>query len=143
MHKVFQALVAKHGKNIWNVQMALFAGRRSTDRTFLLLQNLMCAKHLPNYMGTSSVFAVTLIDRTARRLGMNNPEQRRALTGTLLLIVWAAAVLFEWPPKPESSASMFNNLACMMPQMCMPCSYIASLLVPNKHEHKTLLFDIK
>ncbi len=63
------------------LQMALFAGRRSTDRTFLLLQNLLCAKHLPNYMGTSSVFAITLIDRTARRLGMSNPEQRHDLTG--------------------------------------------------------------
>jgi len=75
------------------VQMALFAGRRSTDRTFLLLQNLMCAQHLPNYMGTSSVFAVTLIDRTARRLGMSDPDQRRALTGTVLHVVWAAVVL--------------------------------------------------
>jgi len=92
--KVFQALIAKHdGRVTWDVQMALFAGRRSTDRTFLLLQNLMCAKHLPNYMGTSSVFAVTLIDRTATRLGMRDPEQRRALTGAVLLVVWAAALV--------------------------------------------------
>ncbi len=65
------------------LQMALFAGRRSTDRTFLLLQNLLCAKHLPNYAGTSSVYAITLIDRTARRLGMSSPDQRHALTGAL------------------------------------------------------------
>lgn len=61
--------------------MALFAGRRSTDRTFLLLQNLLCTKHLPNYLGTSSVYAITLIDRTARQLGVSSPEQRHALTG--------------------------------------------------------------
>ncbi|CAL5220669.1 g2715 [Coccomyxa viridis] len=65
------------------VKMALFAGRRSTDRTFLLLQNLLCTKHLPNYLGTSSVYAITLIDRTAR-LGVSSPEQRHALTGSLV-----------------------------------------------------------
>jgi hypothetical protein len=64
-----------------SAQMALFAGRRSTDRIFLLLQNLLCARHLPNYMGTSSVYAISLIDRTARRLGMTQPEQRHQLTG--------------------------------------------------------------
>ena len=64
-----------------SAQMALFAGRRSTDRIFLLLQNLLCARHLPNYMGTSSVYAVSLIDRTARRLGMTQSEQRHQLTG--------------------------------------------------------------
>ena len=71
------------GRHGMVLQMALFAGRRSTDRTFLLLQNLLCAKHLPNYLGTSSVYAITLVDRTARRLGMSSPDQRHALTGAL------------------------------------------------------------
>ena len=73
------------------LQMALFAGRRSTDRKFLLLQNLLCAKHLPNYMGTSSVYAVTLINRIARQTGMCSPEQRHTLTGALL-----PAVCYQW-----------------------------------------------
>ena len=66
------------------LQMALFAGRRSTDRKFLLLQNLLCAKHLPNYMGTSSVYAITLINRIARQTGVCSPEERHSLTGTFL-----------------------------------------------------------
>ena len=66
------------------LQMALFAGRRSTDRKFLLLQNLLCAKHLPNYMGTSSVYVVTLINHIARQTGMCSPEQRHSLTGAFL-----------------------------------------------------------
>lgn len=66
-----------------SLQMALFAGRRSSDRIFLLLQNLLCARHLPNYMGTSSVFAITLINRAAQCVGMSCSEQRRALTGAL------------------------------------------------------------
>ena len=69
--------------------MALFAGRRSTDRKFLLLQNLLCAKHLPNYMGTSSVYAITLIDRIARLTGMCSPEERHSLTGAFLLALHA------------------------------------------------------
>ena len=79
------------------LQMALFAGRRSTDRKFLLLQNLLCAKHLPNFMGTSSVYAVTLINRIARHAGMCSPEQRHSLTGTFLSAlpasVWRLPVL--------------------------------------------------
>lgn len=61
--------------------MALFAGRRSSDRLYLLLQNLLCARHLPHYMGTSSVFAVTLIDRALRDLGITDEQQRLSYTG--------------------------------------------------------------
>ena len=84
------------------LQMALFAGRRSTDRKFLLLQNLLCAKHLPNYMGTSSVYAITLIDRVARHTGMCSPEQRHSLTGALLSALCAT----NWK-LPVSGHSLF------------------------------------
>ena len=62
-------------------QLALFAGRRSTDRAFLLLQNVLCARCLPNYAGTSSVFAVTLIDRALRATGVDDARERMAATG--------------------------------------------------------------
>lgn len=65
------------------MQMSLFAGRRSSDRAFLLLQNLLCARHLPHYGGTSSVYAVTLIDRTLRQLGISDAQQRIPYTGKL------------------------------------------------------------
>ena len=35
-------------------QMSLFAGRRSSDRIFLLLQNLFCAQHLPGMQTSPS-----------------------------------------------------------------------------------------
>ena len=66
------------------LQMALFAGRRSTDRKFLLLQNMLCAKHLPNYMGTSSVYAITLINRIASQTGLCSAEEGHSLTGAFL-----------------------------------------------------------
>ena len=71
------------------VQLALFAGRRSSDRAFLLLQNLLCARHLPHYLGTSSIYAVTLISRALRELGIADAQQRIPYTG-----------------KPQPSASM-------------------------------------
>ena len=62
-------------------QLALFAGRRSTDRAFLLLQNVLCARCLPNYGGTSSILAVTLIDRALRANGVTDPRERMTATG--------------------------------------------------------------
>ncbi|CAL8464515.1 g4050 [Coccomyxa elongata] len=78
---VLQELSALEGSH---VKMALFAGRRSSDRLYLLLQNLLCARHLPHYMGTSSVFAVTLIDRALRDLGITDAQQRVPYTGRLV-----------------------------------------------------------
>jgi hypothetical protein len=63
------------------MQLALFAGRRSTDRVFLLLQTVLCARHLPNYLGSSSIFAATLIDRALRSQGLTRPEERVPHTG--------------------------------------------------------------
>ena len=60
-------------------QTALFAGRRISDRGFLLLQNLFCQKHLPGYVGTSSVYAVTLLERAMRVEGMPAPDRQRAV----------------------------------------------------------------
>ena len=60
-------------------QTALFAGRRATDRGFLLLQNLFCQRHLPGYAGTSSVYAVTLLERAMRAEGVPAPERKRAV----------------------------------------------------------------
>mmetsp|Transcript_39795 Transcript_39795/g.112908 ORF Transcript_39795/g.112908 Transcript_39795/m.112908 type:complete len:600 (-) Transcript_39795:234-2033(-) len=44
------------------VKIALFAGRRASDRTFLMLQNLFCLSRLKNYMGTSSIAAVECLE---------------------------------------------------------------------------------
>lgn len=41
----------------------------------------MCARHLPHYLGTSSVYAVTLIDRALRLQGITSAEQRVPHTG--------------------------------------------------------------
>ncbi|KAK9838087.1 hypothetical protein WJX81_000247 [Elliptochloris bilobata] len=68
------------------VKTALFAGRRITDRGYLLLQNLFCQRHLPGYSGTSSVYAVTLLERAMRAEGIPAPERQRSvgrLVGTL------------------------------------------------------------
>ena len=56
-------------------QVALFAGRRSTDKLYLTLQNAYCAHALDGYAGTSSVYALEILDRVLGRRGID--EQRR------------------------------------------------------------------
>ena len=63
------------------MQLALFAGRRSTDRLFLLLQNAMCAETLPGYAGTSSIFAVDHIDAALLDCGMTSLQDRQQHIG--------------------------------------------------------------
>ena len=64
-------------------QTALFAGRRISDRGFLLLQNLFCQAHLPGYSGTSSVYAVTLLERAMREERVPAPDRQRAVGARL------------------------------------------------------------
>eukprot|EP00884_Botryococcus_braunii_P006522 jgi/Botrbrau1/15871/Bobra.40_1s0055.1 len=64
-------------------KVALFAGRRSTDRVFLLLQNLFCAHYLPGYFGTSSIFAVSKIDQAFAVQGIPL-DDRKAVIGRLI-----------------------------------------------------------
>ncbi|KAK9809710.1 hypothetical protein WJX73_008711 [Symbiochloris irregularis] len=65
------------------IKTLLFAGRRSTDRAFLLLQNVFCAQHLHNYSGTSSIYAVCKIDAALRSLGSSSSDSQRAKIGPL------------------------------------------------------------
>lgn len=68
-----------------NLSVVLFAGRRSSDRIFLLLQNLFCMWHLNNYAGTSAVLAVRKIDAALARCGYNAAERKntiKRLSGT-------------------------------------------------------------
>jgi hypothetical protein len=62
------------------MKVGLFAGRRSSDRVFLLLQNLFCAYFMPGYIGTSSIFAVRRIDEALAVQGLQAPE-RKAVIG--------------------------------------------------------------
>ena len=63
------------------MQTILFAGRRSSDRVFLLLQNIFCAKHLKGYAGTSAVYAVTKVDAALQQLGIADLSERRKFIG--------------------------------------------------------------
>ncbi len=56
-------------------QEAVFAGRRSTDKLYLALQNAYCAQALHGYAGTSSVYALEILDGVLGRQGID--EQRR------------------------------------------------------------------
>jgi len=60
-----------------NLQVSLFAGRRSSDRVYLLLENWFVAHHLRAYAGTSAVLAVTHIDAALAAQG-ETPQQRLA-----------------------------------------------------------------
>lgn len=62
-------------------QTSLFAGRRSTDRSFLLLQNLFCAQHLKGYAGTSAVYAVSKMGAVLQQQGVQDLQQRRKCIG--------------------------------------------------------------
>lgn len=66
--------------NIPHAQEAVFAGRRSTDRLYLLLQNAFCAKALKGYAGTSSVYAVAQLDTALAAQGLA-PQQRVEMLG--------------------------------------------------------------
>ena len=58
------------------MQIALFAGRRSSDRAYLLLQTWYCAHNLKNYIGSSSIFACSHLSRIMEEEGMHGPEER-------------------------------------------------------------------
>ncbi|PNW86088.1 hypothetical protein CHLRE_03g212865v5 [Chlamydomonas reinhardtii] len=57
------------------LRIALFAGRRSSDLLYLVLQNLYAAAHLAGYVGTSSLFAAAAVCR--HWAGMHVPERER------------------------------------------------------------------
>lgn len=69
---------------MWSVQIALFAGRRSSDRAYLLLQTWFCAQHLKAYIGTSSIYAVSHLNRALEAEGVHDTPQRRQQIGLLL-----------------------------------------------------------
>ena len=58
------------------MQIALFAGRRSSDRAYLLLQTWFCAHHLKNYIGSSSIFAFSYLSRALEEEGVHKPADR-------------------------------------------------------------------
>lgn len=65
--------------------IALFAGRRASDRLFLLLQNLYCMRHLKGYAGTSAVLAAQEVDAALRQAGKDDAARAaciRRLLGT-------------------------------------------------------------
>ena len=59
-----------------SVQIALFAGRRSSDRAYLLLQTWFCGHNLKNYIGSSSMFAFSHLSRVMQEEGLHQPEER-------------------------------------------------------------------
>ena len=67
-----------------DVQIALFAGRRSSDRNYLLLQTWFCAHHLKPYIGTSSIYAVTHLDEALTATGVQDPQERKRQIGKAL-----------------------------------------------------------
>ena len=73
------------------LQIALFAGRRSSDRAYLLLQTWFCAHNLNNYIGSSSIFAFSHLNRVLEEEGLHKPEQRieqmgRSCIGNYMLL---------------------------------------------------------
>lgn len=79
------ACICEQLENVENLpKLALFAGRRSTDRLFLLLQNAFCAVNLPNYIGTSAILAVEHIDAALQDAGMTALEERKKKIGVLI-----------------------------------------------------------
>eukprot|EP00879_Flechtneria_rotunda_P013981 GHRR01014605.1.p1 GENE.GHRR01014605.1~~GHRR01014605.1.p1 ORF type:complete len:707 (+),score=303.14 GHRR01014605.1:547-2667(+) len=61
----------------------LMAGRRSTDLMHLLLQNLYFMKHARNYVGTSSLLAVALLNECLIKHSWDL-QQRQSLMGKLM-----------------------------------------------------------
>lgn len=58
------------------MQIALFAGRRSSDRAYLLLQTWFCALNLKNYIGSSNIFACSHLNRIMEEEGVHDSEER-------------------------------------------------------------------
>lgn len=66
------------------VKIALFAGRRSSDRAYLLLQTWFCGHNLKNYIGSSSIFAFSHLSRVMQEEGLHQPEERLQQIGRLI-----------------------------------------------------------
>lgn len=66
------------------VKIALFAGRRSSDRAYLLLETWFCAHNLHNYIGSSSIFACSHLSRIMEEEGVHDPEERIHQIGRLI-----------------------------------------------------------
>ncbi|KAF5834836.1 hypothetical protein DUNSADRAFT_8376 [Dunaliella salina] len=64
-------------------ELALFAGRRSSDRLFLVLQTLVFARLVKGYIGTSSLFVASLLDKAWDQVGLPLSERKMQL-GRLL-----------------------------------------------------------
>lgn len=74
----------------------MFAGRRSTDKLYLVLQNAYCAQALHGYAGTSSVYALEILDGVLGRQGISE-QQRRQMLGD----------------DPRKKPPIFKSLACL------------------------------
>jgi hypothetical protein len=57
----------------------VFAGRRSTDKLYLALQNAYCAQALDGYAGTSSVYALEILDGVLGRQGISEQQRQQML----------------------------------------------------------------
>ncbi|DBA73502.1 hypothetical protein WJX77_001486 [Trebouxia sp. C0004] len=66
------------------LKIALFAGRRSSDRAYLLLQTWFCAHNLKNYIGSSSIFAFSHLSRALEEEGVHKSADRIEEMGRLI-----------------------------------------------------------
>jgi len=69
-----------------SVRIALFAGRRSSDRVYLLLQNLFCMLHLKQWIGTSSIAAAECLHSVLMEHSCPGVEVRDGQVDRLTLI---------------------------------------------------------
>ncbi|GAB4816318.1 hypothetical protein N2152v2_003364 [Parachlorella kessleri] len=66
--------------------LSLFAGRRSSSRRYLVLQNWYCRKYMRRFSGTSAVFHAALLNQLLQQKGASEEERQGAigpLSGTL------------------------------------------------------------
>ncbi|KAL3134655.1 hypothetical protein ABBQ32_007664 [Trebouxia sp. C0010 RCD-2024] len=66
------------------VKIALFAGRRSSDRAYLLLQTWFCAHNLKKYIGSSNIFACSHLNRILEEEGVHESKERVQQIGRLI-----------------------------------------------------------
>lgn len=70
------AAVQRINTEAQDVKVALFAGRRSSDRVFLLLQNHFVRSQIRNFVGSSSILAVSHADSALGLAGVEPVEER-------------------------------------------------------------------
>mmetsp|Transcript_41353 Transcript_41353/g.104812 ORF Transcript_41353/g.104812 Transcript_41353/m.104812 type:complete len:613 (+) Transcript_41353:60-1898(+) len=99
---------------------ALFAGRRSSDRAFLVLQNMFCLQHLEGIIGTSAIGAMQILHRVSQKASGSGIKPADGVGG-----LWGAPLQPTVNPDAMLIGTHAHELQSITQQMLHPLDYEA------------------